>query len=46
MMIDVMVSGFPWYPHPAGIGAGRRPEIGVRVCSPGPKPTYSWVGLG
>jgi hypothetical protein len=25
MMIDVMVSGFPWYPHPAGIGAGRRP---------------------
>jgi hypothetical protein len=22
MMIDVMVSGFPWYLHPPGIGAG------------------------
>jgi hypothetical protein len=45
-MIDVMVSGFPWYLHPPSISAGPRPEIGVRVCSPGPKPTYSWaVGL-
>jgi hypothetical protein len=24
-MIDVMVRGFPWYLHPPGIGAGRRP---------------------
>ena len=46
-MIDVMVRGFPWYPHPAGIGAGRRPGDRRPCLPPGSETNLlmGWFGL-